>query len=356
MLERPEKTLDSPVIFSSSSQNLPPRERTGTSGYECWHFDALSDDGSEAVIITFHDNFQFSSERYRNGHEADPASDHGAELLPAVCLTYFVNGKIVIRAVNEFKPGDFEMSPGRGRISIANSSFAAATADYGLGYTLHLELTTARNCTVKADLEWLSVEADLKPEPEEPVADFWNIVAPRSDVSGRITIVGRGKRESVKHFRGTGYHDQIRSEDDAKPRLWGRVHFADAIAVFQSLDRVGVRDSTSNLILSRDGKIREMSARLNEQDVVRDRYGLKVPVIVSLTADDDTQLSVRGCDTIQSGFLEVKMLSEITLVYDGQTRKGTGITEFADPERMRNPIVRWASNLSFGRGGRPPIY
>ena len=59
--------------------------QSGRNAFESWRFDALSDDGREAVVITFYDNYPFSTGYYENGKtaEGDPPQDQSPGRFPA---------------------------------------------------------------------------------------------------------------------------------------------------------------------------------------------------------------------------------------------------------------------------------
>jgi hypothetical protein len=213
---------------------------------EIWHFDALSDDGREAVVITFNDNYPFSPRAFRARARADGVC---IETFPAVTLTYSVDGKVVLRAVNEFEGADCVTDGTAETCSIGNSSFRKNLAEYGSGFMLDLDLLTPRKCRLKADFEWLSIEtADVGGLARA----FRDVTAPRSDVSGRITRIGRkGKTQQVFQFRGTGYHDHVvllTAGGRLTSSLVGRAHFVDSTAVFQSFHPDGATGVASCLV------------------------------------------------------------------------------------------------------------
>lgn len=305
-----------------------------------WHFDALSDDGREAVEIDFTDNYHLSP-RYSKLNGA----------VPAVSLRYFSNGKLVLSSINEI-PAEKFMSAADGPACVAgDSSFRVDSASYGSGFMVVVDLLAARKRHIVAELEWLSVEANITQTTNGPAA--WKMTSPRSDVSGRISLVGRrGATRRLVQFRGTGYADEVQETDD--PRAWGRAHFVDATAIFQIAEENG--EITPTLYLLRDATLREHAATVDVQNPRRDRYGLSIPARFQFKTRDNVRLRVKPVKMIQSGFFEARMLSEITLMLrDGRPRKTIGITEFSDPTRVKNPVFRWISDLRIGRNGKAPL-
>lgn len=341
--------------IDAAAQNR--RDLRGAS--ECWHFDALSDDGREAIVITFNDNYAFSPRFFRE------AKRHGGVAadarFPAVTFTYCVDGRGILRAVNEFRAADLSIIDPGNHCMIEKSSFRHNAAEYGSGFVLHIDLLTPRKCRLEADLEWVSIEtARSEAAPGEP--GFRDIVVPRSDVSGRITRFGRrGKTQKTFHFRGTGFHDHFLSTgavgSAVATRLSGRAHFVDTTAVIQSYQAANRVETQSRLVIEREGEMIERVARMEARNFRRDRYGMVIPGRLSFVSDDNVRLRVKPQLAIESGFFRKSMVSEITLMLrDGKPRKTEGIVEFTAPGRLRNVALRWFSDLRIGRNGKPPLF
>ncbi len=364
MLEITEIKSAGTINVCSSLKDNVWHDQAGGSAFESWHFDALSDDGREALVITFNDSYSFSSRHYRHERTGNVESAAEAKRFPAVTFTYSVDGKIVMRAVNEFRTDEFAADRSVIGCSIGQSSFRVAAAEYGPGFLVQIELLTIRKCRIEAELEWLSIESDLKAPAvkAESYLGSWNIVAPRSDVSGRVTLTGRDKKtKKVIHFRGTGYHDHFRSQTSLRQavgsRCWGRAHFVDSTVIFHCYQIGKSAESLSKLFLVREGSIHERDALSETQNPKRDRYGIKVPGRLSFVSGDNIRLRVKPVRSIESGFFKKSMVSEITLMLrDGRPRKTMGITEFIAPERLKNPLFRWISGLRIGRNGKPPLF
>lgn len=305
--------------------------------YRIWHFDALSDDGREAVSIEFVDNCRLSPVRRHNG--GSPISKS------AVSFVYSVEGKTVARVLTEFDKTELAT----GGCKIGGSTFEIASAEYGSGVLVHIELARRRGHRVSAEMEWLDVESGHA-SGDSGEGDFnWNIVAPRSDVSGRIKIAGKkGDVRKLVHFRGTGYHDEFCLDETMRSagRCWGRAHFVDATAIFHHLDGGIPTRRSSKIYLERDGKLHERSADFEMLNIVRDRYGMRIPQRLTFTSDDNIRVRVKPVRAIRSGFFDTKLVSEITLsLRDGKPRKTLGVTEFWEPSRLNKPLLRFADSL-----------
>jgi len=339
--------------MSETANNLPlAGSAIGDSQLgHCWHFDALSDDSREAVVVTFNESYVFSPRFFRASRHDGTAP---GKRFPAVSFTYLVDGVIVLRAVNELHADEFEHKPGQ--CTIGKSSFERTSAAYGSGFMLHIELLTATKCRLEADLEWVTIETeDLRSEGTQ---NYRTVVVPRSDVSGRIIRIGRrGSTQKVFNFRGTGYHDHVqgcRSVENAASRVFGRAHFIDATAIFECQ---GGDPPESRVVICRDGMLTERTARMESQNYRRDRYGLSIPRRLSFVTDENPRVRVKPLTAIESGFFKKTMTSEITLMLrDGKPRKTTGIVEFTSPTRIKHVLFRWLSDLRIGKNGRGPLF
>src|SRR5512140_2730151 len=103
-----------PITFSSSTSDDVWHDDKGPDSFESWDFDVLSEDGRQALILSFYDNYPFSPRYYEvpripDGHIK---FDAGGKC-PAVTLVYSVDEKIVLNAVNEFRTDEF-VSKGEG--------------------------------------------------------------------------------------------------------------------------------------------------------------------------------------------------------------------------------------------------
>ncbi|MFN0278226.1 MAG: hypothetical protein ACKVRN_06440 [Pyrinomonadaceae bacterium] len=356
-------TTASDLVISSSLKDAQWKNRQEPDAFERWHFDALSDDGREVLCITFYDNYAFSPRSFKRQKMVNGKSDAAQKRFPAVSLLYLIDGKIILRSVNEFRHDEFSISDSADFCcTIGESSFRVESASYGSGFIIKIDLATSAKRRIRAQLEWLSIEADLSKSDDESstLASVWNLVAPRSDVSGRMTLIGRrGKLRRTVNFRGTGYHDHFRSSrsmaDAVGSRFWGRAHFVDSTAVFHHHE---TKDSRcSKLFLIRDAKIKEHNVPGLQSFFTRNRFGLKLPERLYFLADDNIRLRVKPLRVIQAGFFETKIASEVTLMLgDGKPRKTVGITELVRPTRMRLGILRWLTNMRIGKNGKGPLF
>ncbi|MEO6589093.1 MAG: hypothetical protein ABIP06_07175 [Pyrinomonadaceae bacterium] len=355
--------------FSSSVASDIFHPDKAVKGYEWWYFDALSDDGRDGIVIIFLDNFVFSP-RYnalenskfgiRNLFPNRRKNNSANEKVPAVAFIYYRDGKPVYRAINEFREDSFFGDTENPECRIGDNSFKFESAPYGSGYSIQINAKLRKNRRIEAHFEWLSIESDFLPGKELNLekAHYWNLVAPRSDVSGRITVSGKNnKTHDVIHFRGTGYHDHNLDNrwlpDTVEDWQWGRAHFADSTAVFYRYKEIGENDSVTKLMTIRNGELRERDASFAEENFSRHIYGIKYPQRLTFLTPDNMRLRVKQTKLIDASFFYLRFLSEMTLTLrDGKPRKTIGITEHLSPKALKLRWLDWLINMRIGKKGK----
>lgn len=351
--------------FSSSVEADVWHPKKDPKAYEWWYFDALSDDGREAIIIVFLDNFIYSP-RYNRENPAQIGLelDTGPhERFPAIAVTYYRDGRPLYRAVNEYSIKEFCASERIPECRIGDSSFRMESAPYGSGYLISLDMPLSRNRRLKANLEWLSIESNCRPGSFciENNRHCWNMVAPRSDVTGKLTVSGpAATRNTSFAFRGTGYHDHNLDNRWLARTIsswhWGRGHFADCTAVYCRYCEVGDEAPSTKLFLVRGGELHEMEVQYDEQNYVRNKFGIRYPNGLRLVAEDKTHLTVKPLKVIDSSFFYLRFINEITLTQcTGEFHKTTGISEFFAPAALRHRWLNWLSDIRTGKNGKAPL-
>lgn len=348
--------------FSSSVDADVWHPKGDPKAYEWWYFDALSDDGSDAVVIVFLDNFIYSPRYNASAPErGDPESS--PKRFPAVSFTYFSGGRAVYRAVHEFPEDSFSADTDKPGCRIGDCSFKFDSAEYGSGYLVTVKVKLGGGRRLDAVFEWLSIESDFDPQPfcYDESSHCWNLVAPRSDVTGKITVFNRrGETIDCRNFRGTGYHDH-NLDNRWLPKTvrewhWGRAHFADSTAVFCRYCEIGDHSPSTRLLIVKDGELTERTVDYDEQNYARDKFGIRYPKRLRLISDDNVRLGVKPLTIIDSSFYYLRFLSEFSLtLQDGVLRKTTGITEFLSPKTLKYRWLNWLSDIRTGKNGKPPL-
>ncbi len=369
------QTLHEKFTFTSSLAADVWSPKPNAKAYEWWYFDAISDDGRDAVVVIFLDNFIFSPRYNRSKEEvaenseilavtgesepqiaiADPKSN-----IPAVAFTYYRDGKPVYRAINEFKADEFSASETEPSCRIGDNFFRFEAAPYGTGYFISIKARLKKNCCLEAQFEWLSIESDFSPAKavNKDDAHVWNLAVSRADVSGKINIKDEsGKELNVLQFRGTGYHDHNYDNrwlpETVKNWQWGRAHFSDATAVFYRYQERGEDSDTTKLFTIRNGEMRTRDAVYGEHLFARDIFGIKYPQRLTFLTDDNMRLRVKQTKIIDSSFFYLRFLSEMTLTLrDGKPRKSIGITEYLNPKTLKYRWLDWLVSMRIGRHGK----
>ncbi len=349
-----KQVTNSNFSFSSSIAADVAHPQKDAKAYEWWYFDAISDDGREAVVIIFLDNFVFSP-RYNFRPRAAAAAR-----VPAIAFVYYQDGKPVYRAVNEYTEAEFQADTEKPGCVIGESNFTTEIAPYGSGYLLTVNANLNHRRKLRAKFEWVSIEADLTPEkcPLTENSHCWNMVAPRSDVSGNISVFDRRNKElDVRHFRGTGYHDHNLDHrwlpETVHDWHWGRVHFTDATAVYYRYAEIGAELPQTKLLIIIDGVLQEFEASFAQADISRDKFGIKYPARLEFIAEGGKKLTVENRRIIDSSFFYLRFLSNFTLGIEGeQTRQSVGITEYLAPAALKKRWLYWLINMRIGRHGK----
>ncbi len=367
------QTLREKFSFTSSIAADVWSPKQNAKAYEWWYFDALSDDGRDALVVIFLDNFIFSP-RYNKKTEnrvsptagefrSNPPTaltDAAPTNIPAVAFTYYRDGKPVYRAINEFNGDEFSASQNEPSCRIGENFFKFESAPYGSGYFISIKTKLRKNVQLEAQLEWVAIESDFSPQKtvNQTDAHVWNLVVSRADVSGKISLKDeQGKELNVVQFRGTGYHDHNYDNrwlpETVRDWQWGRAHFSDATAVFYRYQECGAGSETTKLLTVRHNELRERDAEYDEQHLTRDIFGIKYPQRLTFLTEDNLRLRVKQTKIIDASFFYLRFLSEMTLTLrDGKPRKSIGITEYLNPKALKYRWLDWLVNMRIGRNGK----
>lgn len=354
----PTTAADNFTFSSSVSADVWHPQKDDKS-YEWWYFDALSDDGREAIVIVFLDNFIYSPRYNRESLRIT-----GNERCPAVSFTYFFDGKPLYKVTTEYHASEFHGSEKTPECRIGGSGFTMRTASYGSGYFVSVNARLGGGRHLKAELEWLAVESDLSGAPfcQEDSLHCWNMVAPRADVTGKIRVVrSDGVQSDTVHFRGTGYHDHNMDNrwlaKTVKDWHWGRAHFADCTVVFYRFREIADTSASTRMILVRDGEMQVRNVMFEEQSYVRDKLGIRYPSQLHLVSEENVRLHVRPIEVIDSSFYFLRFISEITLSEPGSPdHKTMGITEFIAPKTLKYRWLNWLADVRTGKNGESSYF
>ncbi len=358
-------------FHSSLADDVWHPEDRAAGAYEWWYFDAISDDGRDALVIIFLVGFIFSP-RYNAevaGHLKDPGAPSPAPAdFPAVAFSLYRDGRPVVRAVNEHAPADFAAHTDRPSCRIGRSSFRLETTGGESRFILTLDESVRRGRRLNAHLEWLLTAGDFSRTGEAPLVDQtavheWNLVAPRCRVSGALEMHAQrgGKNIWKREFGGTGYHDHNRDRRWLPATIaewqWGRAHFADATtAVFYRYRECANVAPVTKLFLVRDGVLSAHPAQLVEAERRPHHFGLRYPRTLRFAAEREgapLTLRVRQRRIIDASFFYLRFLSDVALdMGSGETYQTVALTEHLAPRALRWRWLDWLVQMRIGRNGR----
>ena len=374
----PAKTIisDSPekFLFCSSLAHDAWRGSDEQAAYEWWYFDAISDDGRDALVVIFMDNFIFSprynaacseSQKAKGKRQKAKIEDQRPKTedrVPAVAFFYYRDGKLLYRAINEFSAEEFTARTDFPACRIGESEFRFEATPYGVRYIIEINADLRGDKKLVAALEWLVVEHDFAAlncaTDDLTGKHFWNLASPRSDVTGKLEVFDlEDNQTELIQFRGTGYHDHNFDTRWLPATVsewqWGRAHFADSTAVFYRFLEVGAKEPITKFFLIKENKLALTDATFAANNYRRHFFGLKYPQKLDFLTGQDVLLTVKQTNIIDGSFFYLRFLSEMQLeTGDGKVQETIGITEYLSPQSLKLRCLDWLVNMRIGRNGK----
>lgn len=341
--------------------------RAPTPAYEWWYFDALSHDGRDAVVVIFLTNFIFSPRYNRAAAESlhQPRSTFVDARFPAVAVFYYRDGRALFRAINEYPPDEFHASTTLPEGRIGDNTFRLVENGAAPSYELNINTALRRRRLLRARLSWTITAGDFFEDDETAASNLaghhWNMVAPRCDVSGEITLSNANGERSFEHdFHGTGYHDHNRDTRWMPATIaewqWGRIHFPAATAVFYRYRERDEPQHTTRLYLIQDNALAALAPHLTATRTRQHLFGLRYPGLLKFQAThagDNLILNVRQRRVIDGSFFYLRFLSDATLeTAGGRVQQAPCITEHLAPRSLGFTWLHWLINMRIGRNNR----
>jgi carotenoid 1,2-hydratase len=348
----PEIRNDSFSVISSVGLDVhhPSKPKAG---YEWWYFDAISDDGRDAVVIIFLENFVFSP-RYNSAAQSRDISRR----FPALAFFHYRDGKPIHRVINEYDESEFASSESTPSCRIGGNVFTVVAEKGGLKYIIDLDLTEKNARPFKAHYEFDVFDRDVFGETPQRnhAAHEWNLVAPRCKVYGYSATSQGGSLSFRRDFRGIGYHDHNLDSrwlpDTVRTWDWGRVHLEDATVVFYDFTSSdGGR--VTKLFRTVNGVGRMTDCTVEEHGSKRDAFGLSYPRQVVYKGDDGMTLTVSNSRPVDSSFFYLRFVNDVTVTTpSGKTVAGRALTERLVPHALRFRWLDWLVDMRIGRDGK----
>jgi carotenoid 1,2-hydratase len=343
-------------LLSSTIANVwHPQEKQ--EAYEWWYFDAISDSERDALVVIFMDNFIFSP-RYNQPLRKKQNLSANTRF-PAVAFFFYKDGKVLYRAINEFSEDEFQASVEKPFCRIGPSEFHFDCTPYGSGYLVKVNAQLAKNKRLEANLEWLSVESDLLPKKTDFIASAhnWNLVAARSDVTGKIKVFNRnGKLENTINFRGTGYHDHNADSrwmpEAIQDWYWGRVHFSDSTVVFYHYKEFNTEKPITKLVVIRNSSVKILDAETKKKKFRMNRYGLSYWQELNFS-NEELELSVNQYKVLDGSFFYLRFLSEARVRFsDGLSHVEKAISEHLSAKKLKRGWFDRLIDMRIGKNGK----
>ncbi|WP_435005284.1 hypothetical protein P12x_003179 [Tundrisphaera lichenicola] len=254
-----------PPTRRKSSNVTPPSNRldpdrffnrTSPGAHEWWYFDAISDDGRDALVIVWYAGLPFDPafgvatlRHLRNPakYPAPRSLDHSA-----IGMSWYRDGKTMAYALNGFKAGSFRHQAEPFEVEIGSSRVQRDDD----GYRLSIETPSVQGKPIRAELRFRPAGATEPFERDLGTPDAphnWILAAADCRVEGSLSI-----GPDALDFAGRGYHDHNAGAEDLSVAMrrweWGRVHSGPMTQIYYwSEPHRG--ESRSLRIACRDGRV-----------------------------------------------------------------------------------------------------
>ncbi|WP_435017073.1 hypothetical protein TA3x_004664 [Tundrisphaera sp. TA3] len=318
----------------------------GPGAHEWWYFDAISDDGRDALVIVWYAGLPFDPSygvatlrhlRNPDRHPAPHALDHSA-----IGISWYRDGKTMAYGLNGHRRGAFQHEAEPFAVTVGESRVECD----GDGYRLIVATSAVNGRTpIRAELrfcpsaETIPFERDLG-GPEAP--HLWILAAPDCRVEGRVGFGG-----TTLAFQGRGYHDHNAGAEEMSLAMrrweWGRVHHGPFTEIYYDCEPH--RGEPQSLwITCRDGRpetIREDAEFLGDR---RDRTVFGMGHDRSLLVDSTEGRLVRQVRSrVDSGPFYLRWTADYTIRGSSQEAPevGMGFAELLDTRNMNRPWFNW---------------
>jgi carotenoid 1,2-hydratase len=304
--------------------------------YEWWYLDALSDDGSTAIVAIWFAGLPFSPD-YLTDHErgrAPSALDH-----VAMFAAVYRDGRQVCYTLNRYPRTAFEAS--RDALQVRIGPNLLAVRDDVLEARLDVPLLGGSRLTGQLALARPGARSLEALTGGEAGADhMWNPLEPDCRVDGRFEYAG----VAVDPFRGRAYVDHNYGRrpltEGIKRWHWGRAHLDGATVVYYHTEPETGRDAT--LLAVVDGGAAstvDADARFAAADWRRRILCPRYPTVVRLDGRG-VALESRVRSVLDWGPFYMRFLADVRATVEGQRLEGPAITEYFDPRGLRARILR----------------
>ena len=200
--------------------------RTSPGAHEWWYFDAIGDDGRDALVIVWYAGLPFDPSygvatlrhlRNPSKYPQPRALDHSA-----IGFSWYRDGKPIAYALNGHKADQFRHQSDPFAVEVATNRVERD----GSGYKLTIATPTVDGRPIRAEIHFKPADSTEPFERDLGTPDAphnWILAASDCRVEGRATI----EKDELR-FAGRGYHDHNAGAEDLSIAMkrweWGRVH------------------------------------------------------------------------------------------------------------------------------------
>ena len=323
----------------------------GTPGaQEWWYFDAISDDGRDALVLIWYAGLPFdpaygvATLRHLKDPRRFPAPDPLDHC--ALGISWYRDGKTVAYALNAYRRTAFAFSGSPLAVEVAGNRMDRGPE----GYRLRVDTPGVDGThRIRADLHFLpapgteSLRRNLG-SPEAP--HDWILAAADSRVAGRVEVAGPSGLALA--FQGRGYHDHNAGSEELSLAMkrweWGRVHDGPLTWVYYRSEPRHAPVQTLSILL-REGRPVEVrdDARLVPHRHRRNAFGVRYANELDLLAEGSL-LTVQHGPCVDNGPFYMRWLSEFASDAEGKGRLDgitRGLGELLVTGNLHRPWFNW---------------
>ncbi len=325
-------------------------DETTPGAHEWWYFDAISDDGRDAIVIVWYAALPFDPayamavRRHLARPDRHPSPDPRDHC--ALGFHWYREGKTVAYALNAYRHDAFaHRAAGPFAVGVAGSRLERDSGEYRL--TIDAPSRTGRPIVAALSFRPAPATRPLELDLDPAGAPHrWIAAAVDCRVEGSIRVEGRrGPIEA--EFRGRGYHDHNAGADDlglaVRTWRWGRFHHGPWTWVYYQADpRRG--EGSAHLLTFRDGAPVGPGgpATVVADDWRRHPFGVRYARSLQI-GHEAARLKLAQSRCVDGGPFYLRWLAEFeATVADGSPiGRGTGFSERLDTTRLHHPLTNW---------------
>lgn len=314
-------------------------EKPAPGAYEWWYFDAIDHSGQYQFVVIFYEGNPFSSEYIK----AMKNGKGRAEWFPAISISVYEKGRPIYYSFTEFSHKKAFFSENPVEIAVGSHTMKQSLSGGRLSYIVSLDEVLPSGNAIEADLKFSS-EAQTegpfkKADKQKDSTHLWNLIQPRAEVQGQLTITEAGGTSAEIEFEGTGYHDHNVGWEPMKNEFdnwyWGRFHFRDYTLVFYVMNRQNKRQYQGWLIDNLNYTIAELFDDVSLTDSSYNLFGLNSCRKIILKGKN-AHATIQLEKLLDNGPFYQRFQGEAFLSVNGKqsVQKSDGLAEYIRPDRI----------------------